>query len=142
MSDSKTLFTTLKMIFSLWPKNDDEFLTAKESLQPFLDSRFDLSDFCSYPIFHFSIFSDAWLENDMAKVLVYDPKDGTYPHLATLVLSDKGTWKLRSFRFLCVTCFGTGMHGEGPCEVCGLTGWGMSAGTLLKNGERFELNIS
>jgi hypothetical protein len=143
MSDSKTLFATLKVIFSLWPKNKEACSISEETLRLYLDKDFDLGDLCNYPISQFSIFStDAWLKGNIAQVLVYDPKDPDYPNLATLVRTDDGTWKLKSFQFLCLSCFGTGVHLGEPCGVCGLTGWGLNTGTLLTNSEQTELNTS
>jgi hypothetical protein len=43
---------------------------------------------------------------------------------ATFILDKSRDWKLRSLKFQCPICFGSGLNDKKKCPMCGGTGWG------------------
>ena len=49
-----------------------------------------------------------------------------YPQRAKFMHSEAGVWQLRSLKFKCPVCFGSGENDGAECAICGGTGWGAS----------------
>lgn len=117
---------TLKRIMLMWPKNrleGDE--STKNRFEGLITKDFNYADFANVANGEFSIFSKVLIVGNQAKILVYDSKTPVQPNLAVLVKGDDEEWRLKLFWFQCNCCFGTGVDGKDPCDVCGATGWGL-----------------
>lgn len=98
---------------------------VKARLRGLITSDFEDADLLNVPKRSFLRMSRPLVRGNEAKVLVYDSADPT-PYLATLV-RDGDQWCLRSFKFQCHICFGTGIERQELCVSCGATGWGLAA---------------
>lgn len=117
----------LKEIMAMWPKGQEDDEILRQRFSGDITDDFDYVSFSNRARGEFSIFSKELVIGDEAKVLVYDSKESEYPNLATLIRSSDGEWRLKSFLFQCVSCFGVGVLSDGnPCNTCGATGWGLA----------------
>ena len=129
MEDPKAALVAL---LEQWPSATEKPEDAYRRLGSRLAPSFALADLANVPHVAFDRISRILLVKDRAKALVTESSDPNALNLATLVRSGDA-WLLTSFKFQCVTCFGTGVDGDTPCNVCGAEGWGVAEGDLLED---------
>jgi hypothetical protein len=123
--------TTLLRILEKWASVGEDAAVAADRLQGYLSEDFDTADLANRPNQRFDLVSRALLTEDTARIVVRESTAPETPNLATMICEHDGTWRLKAFKFQCATCFGTGVDGTEPCNVCGATGWGLGNGTLV-----------
>lgn len=121
---------TLLSILEQWPAKGEDARAASARLRQYLVDDFDIADLSNTPAEQFDVVSRTLRIGDQAKFIVSESGDPGALNLATMRGSRHGEWRLESFKFQCATCFGTGIHGADPCDVCGATGWGLRDGEL------------
>lgn len=121
---------TLLSILKQWPTRGEDVRAASARLRRHLTDDFDIADLSNTPGDHFDVVSRTLRVGDQAKFIVSESGDPGVLNLATMRGSEHGEWRLESLKFQCATCFGTGVNGADPCDVCGATGWGLIDGEL------------
>jgi hypothetical protein len=121
--DVSSLVPLLKSIIERWPKTGAESLQdVQNALRENLAAGFDPLDL------HNRVTAVAELEevdtriDDRAMVDFYDVD--RWPQRAIFELSTSGAWKLKSLKFQCPVCFGSGENDGATCSICGGSGWG------------------
>jgi len=121
----ETPVEVLKRILGNWARRGEDLHAARERLGDDVLAAFKDGDLANLPRTAFTEVSRALVVGRQAKVVVADPADLESPNLAVLILCDDGRWRLESLSFQCASCFGSGVLGLEPCDVCGATGWGL-----------------
>jgi hypothetical protein len=122
--DISGLSLLLQDIVERWPKTGKEDLAEiRKALQRDLADDFDAVDLLN------RIESVAEIENvelidGGAAVYFYDVDGCLQRALFDLPQSDR--WKLKSLKFQCPVCFGSGVNDDKECSICGGSGWGAS----------------
>jgi hypothetical protein len=125
--------STLERALAAWSVAGESPGTAHTRLQheQLIASSFDPVDCTNTPTGKFQVASRGLRVRDAVYFVVVDDLDPATPNLATMIRED-GRWALKALKFQCLSCFGTGVIGITPCDVCGATGWGLQEAEWLE----------
>lgn len=115
----------MKAILATWPRKPESPDDAARRLGQFLADDFDIADLANTPHGDFDVISRGLQVGSEAIFVVRESVDPNVPNLARLKRGPDQIWRLTSFKFQCQTCFGSGIYGNEPCNVCGTEGWGI-----------------
>lgn len=123
-ADASVILPLLRSIVELWPKTGTENLEAVQiSLRDRLAGTFDTVDLLNHVG---SMATIKEFHGGVGSVSVdFSDEDGSLQR-AIFELSDTDEWKLRSLKFQCPVCFGTGTNQGRTCTICNGKGWGAS----------------
>lgn len=114
----------LKHVVALWPSRKEELPDTLDKLRPHLAEGFEAIDLLNRPK---SVVDIEKVETTpQGGVTIYFYDEAEYLQRAELELSESGGWGLRSLKFQCPICFGTGENDGTSCTMCGGSGWGAS----------------
>jgi hypothetical protein len=113
----------IRQIVAIWPKpGGGEPADYEEQLAPYLAADFDHVDLLN-KVIEVSRIVECETKEDHVVMQFFDSDDCL--HRATF--TRHGTqWKLKSLKFQCPFCFGTGENDGHCCSSCGRSGWGVS----------------
>lgn len=111
-------------VLPIWPKpGDREAPEHAESLAPLLADDFDPVDLANR-ISDVAEVTQISLDADCVEIQFHD-LDGC-PQQAVFTRRGSDAWALRSLKFQCPACFGSGVNNGAGCEMCGGAGWGVA----------------
>jgi len=117
---------TINALLAKWPINQNE--STEEAQIRFnndITPDFNRADFTNIAVGKFLLKPKVFIHNNVAKALVFDSMDEEQLNMITLVCDNENEWKLKSFKFRCLSCFGETIMGDEVCDTCGGVGWGL-----------------
>lgn len=122
--DEFGLVALLKGIINRWPKTPDvDIAAARHSLGDDLADDFDPIDLLN-PVR--SIAGVEAIETTGRRITIRFRDSDWELQQAIFESSPVGKWQLKSLKFQCPVCFGTGVNDGEACTMCGSCGWGAS----------------
>ena len=114
----------LEEILSVWPVSDDAAERQEQiaKIRPYLASNFDDLDFLNkvYGIREIKKYAESGNEITVE----FLDSTGDLNKAWFVRGSTESGWRLRSLRFNCPACFGTGKNDSQTCTLCEGLGWG------------------
>lgn len=114
----------VKHVVALWPSRTATIEGVPGTLRPYLAKGFETVDLHNSVELVANVDKVEAMPQGGAIVYFYD--EANFLQRAVLERAGSGAWALRSLKFQCPICFGTGENYGATCTMCGGSGWGAS----------------
>jgi hypothetical protein len=117
------LLARLRQIVSHWPRTGRKLTALPRPYREMFAKDFDEGDLL-IPVFGLTEVNQIRLSERSGEIEFFDSDGGL--QRAVFERDEHSEWRLRSLRFQCPACFGTGKTDEDTCNLCDGAGWGTS----------------